>query len=242
MSVTELGYSRKTILIANTLSTTRNSTESPLLRLSGELRNRILGYVVGGHIVVLDDSLGSRPTGAPSGVPLPYRLTTYSQTNFQDSIGMKCVSQSLNVTLVCRQLYFESAPLQFKITSFHFRSLQAFKLFTEVLTSRQRSAIKAISIGHLFLSQTRLFSSSRESPQIHPRLSLPGLSKVYLAPDAMRHLRRGATTRDKLVQAIPLLHLDGDEGKGVWIGGFNVFDETAVLNDASGFLITSDTG
>jgi len=236
--VTEPGYSRKTILIANTLSTTRNSTESTLLRLPGELRNRTLGYVVGGHIVVLDDGLRPRPTG----VLIPFRLTVYSQTNFQDSTGMKRVSQSLTVTLVCRQLYFESAPLQFKITSFHFRTAQAFKLFAEVLTSRQRSAIKAISIGDKFLSQTLAFSFYREFPQIHPRLSLPGLSEVYLAPDAMRNLRSCATTHDKLGRAIRILHLDGDEGKGVWIGGFNVFDETAVLEDAPGFLITSETG
>ena len=240
--MTEPGYSRKTILTANTLSTTRNSTESPLLRLPGELRNRILGYVVGGHIVVLFDSPRSRPAGAPSGLPLQFRFTACSQTNFHDSYGMKRVSQSLTVTLVCRQLYFESAPLLFEINSFNFRSVQAFELFAETLTSRQRSAIKTISISYNYVSTTRLFSTSGELPQIHPRLLLPGLSKVYLAPDAIEHLRDGATTREKLVEAMRLLNLGGHEGEGVWIGCFDVFDKTAVLKDAPGFLITSDTG
>ncbi|KAI4931946.1 uncharacterized protein J4E92_003844 [Alternaria infectoria] len=240
--------------------TTRNSTESPLLRLPGELRNRILGYAVGGYTVIV--AVHCNPSVRP-GPQLKGRLAiahqfvnnqcpksrrdymlgiylnrSISTEDLSDFRGATCsldgVDQILTVTRVCRQLYHETALLQFKTNCFHFNSMDALDLFTEKLASIQLRAITAISIGMGYMYGHRFHMTSR--PQPHIRVFFSGLKKLFMTAGAME-IFSGATPHARLVTAVDRLSFGGDEGKGLWVGCFCVLDETAVLKDAVGFTI-----
>ena len=142
--------------------------------------------------------------------------------------------QILTITQTCRQVYHETALLQFKSNFFHFNTVHALRIFTEDLTLNQRRAITAISIGELYM-----FSTRKPTRKLYMRVLLPGLKKVCLKKNTLRYFE-AATTHGKLVMAVDALVLGGEEGKGVWIGNFDVRDPNAVLGEAFGFTIGSD--
>ena len=144
------------------------------------------------------------------------------------------VSQILTITQTCRQVYHETALLQFKSNFFQFNTVDTLGIFTKKITLHQRRAITAISIGELYMFITR-----RPTPKPHMRVLLPGLRKVCLKKNALRYFE-AATTHEKLVMAVDALVLGGEEGKEVWIGCFDTRDPNAVLGEAVGLTIGSD--
>ena len=267
----KLAYNGKTILIADTPSTTRNMTQSPLLRLPGELRNKIFAYAVGGHIITVtrvppyessessddEDDLDSiRYEDDDSYERLEFRLATATQPKLPNHLayyfnggvisdgslqghGSSRVSSIFTVGRVCRQIYTETALLQYKTNYFHFEVPGFTYVFVKQLTSEQLHAIPAISIGDGYLSQEMFGSACFVTPELW-RL-FRGLRKVCLVPGIMEWTD-APTPREKLVKVAKDLCFDIKENAGLWVGVFDVFDETAVLQDAFGITIKSADG
>ncbi|KAH6864799.1 hypothetical protein BKA58DRAFT_471995 [Alternaria rosae] len=221
--------------------TTRNMTQSPLLRLPGELRNKIFAYAVGGHVILAKLVTLYEPNFAER---LEFCLTTTVQPKppkeprnrgyhgshhiySGDSLDVflpgntsQRVSRIFTVGRVCRQIYTETALLQYKTNCFHFDVPAFIDLFTKQLTFDQRRAIpRYLHWGWIL------------SPGILGR-------KIYLVPEILEWTD-APTFRDKLVKKARSLCLDVKENAGLWVGVFDVFDETAVLQDAFGFTIKS---
>ncbi|KAI4688442.1 hypothetical protein J4E81_008039 [Alternaria sp. BMP 2799] len=253
--------------------TARNSTESPLLRLPGELRNRVFAHLLGGYTIVVIHHKRPDTLGLYDGLKLTLSLTTSLESypprkslymgprmingrylneadekernecrekelkEARETREKRRVPQILTITQACRQIYQETALLQFKSNIFHFTSVDALQVFTEDTTLHQRRAITTISVSEQY---TFTVSGSRRPRSLpHMRVFLPGLKRVCLMKHALRWF--GAdTTREKLVEAVPGLALGGEEGKGVWIGYFDVRDPNAVLEEAFGITIGSD--
>jgi len=249
-------------------------TQSPLLRLPGELRNKIFAYAVGGHIITVtlaaphessddEDDLDSiRYEDDDSCERLEFRLATAAQPKppmelrelgyhssyhidggaldaFLQGNASTRVSSIFTVSRVCRQIYTETALLQYKTNYFHFDVPAFVDLFIKHLTPEQLHAIPTISIGDGYLIQEifgPVCSITRELRQ-----QFTGLSKIYVVPEIMEWTK-ALTPLDKLIQVARNLRLDIEENAGLWVGVFDVFDETAVLQDAFGITIKSAAG
>ncbi|KAI4947475.1 hypothetical protein J4E91_006829 [Alternaria rosae] len=125
---------------------------------------------------------------------------------------------------------------RYKTNYFHFDVPAFIDLFTKQLTFDQRRAIPAISIGDGYLVQEFWGDQSFAAPEL--RRLFPGLRKIYLVPEILEWID-APTSRDKLVKVARNLRLDVKESAGLWVGVFDVLDETAVLQDAFGFTIKS---
>ena len=243
-------------------------TQSPLLRLPGELRNKIFAYAVGGHIITVtlasddEDDLDWMRYEDDSTTRLKFCLTTTVQPNvprephnlgyhsnyyindvfswdaFLEAKASTCVSRIFTVGRVCRQIYTETALLQYKTNYFHFKTPIFIDLFIMQLTFEQRRAILAISIGDGYLVQ-QVWCHQFLTPDSLRQFS--GLRKIYLVPEIMEWAD-APTPRDKLAKVARELGLDVTENAGLWIGLFDIFDETVVLRDAVGFTIKSAAG
>ena len=106
-------------------STKRNQIESPLLRLPGELRNRIHDYV--------------HPTQMWTVPPLAFVLD-----NGKADASPPGLSKALLNTQVCRQIYAENALLPLMNSVF---LVEKARWFLD-LTSHQRNAITTIELPH----------------------------------------------------------------------------------------------
>ncbi|KAI4612095.1 hypothetical protein J4E80_007549 [Alternaria sp. BMP 0032] len=243
-------------------------TQSPLLRLPGELRNKIFAYAVGGHIITVtlappcdssessddeDDVEWVRHEDDDSYKYLQFRLATAAQPKppieprslgyhsryhiVGGALDATHVSSIFTASRVCRQIYTETALLQYKTNYFHFDVPVCIDLFIKHLTSEQLQAIPTISIGDGYLIEEifgPVCSITREL-----RKQFLGLSKIYLVPEIVEWTS-APTPREKLVKVARNLRLDIKENAGLWVGIFDVLDETAVIQDALG--VTIETG
>ncbi|KAI4678804.1 uncharacterized protein J4E84_008623 [Alternaria hordeiaustralica] len=281
--------------ISNAVSeiATRNMTQSPLLRLPGELRNKIFAYAVGGHIITVNlvplaaiyessddededededkdededdyededkwtrsedysyEQLEFRLATAAQPKPSKELLTRGYHSRYHIDSGVSLdgflkgnastrVSNIFTVSRVCRQIYTETALLQYKTNYFHFDVPALTELFVKQLTSDQLHAIPAISIGDGYRSQEWFGSVCSITPELC-RL-FRGLRKVCLVPEILEWTD-APTPREKLVKVARNLRLDIKENVGLWVGLFDIFDETAVLQDAVGFTIKFAAG
>ncbi|KAI4634112.1 uncharacterized protein J4E87_001282 [Alternaria ethzedia] len=117
--------------------TFRNQTESPLLRLPGELRNRIYELVVGGNIIFVSGLL-QRPEKALVDLMTPGVAQKSTWTS---------VSRIFTIGLACRQLHRETALTQYTKNVFHFDDMQSGRAFVNGLTSTQRALLTSISVN-----------------------------------------------------------------------------------------------
>lgn len=164
----------------------RNQAESPLLRLPGELRNRIYELAVGGNIIVVTKSYKRwRKTSVyltsadPSGP---------DAKSAQASIRAP-VSGIFTIGLVCRQLHRETALSQYAKNLFHFDSMTAGQILLESLNSAQRALLTSISIqvGTYFV--TRWFFGwviDLRTSLDETGISLPKLKHVYFGPELVK--------------------------------------------------------
>ncbi|KAF2025242.1 hypothetical protein EK21DRAFT_117029 [Setomelanomma holmii] len=133
-----------------------NAVTSPLLRLSGEIRNQIYGYVFSGYSVSTDYGRQSRP---PS-----FYLITEAEHHWQ-SLESVCGSM-----FVCRKLYAETRLLAFRLNEFYL-GLDCFERLQQILNIQQLNAISRINI--------HLNALERHYPKEELRL-LPGLKHVVV--------------------------------------------------------------
>lgn len=102
---------------------------SPLLRLPGEIRNRIYKYALcGKHIAFLH--------------PLLYMSDdTCSRTSPPIHVRSNSVPKLLRLTQICRQIHAETDLLVFKANEFRIGNELSFKTFVQSLSQRQLEAI-----------------------------------------------------------------------------------------------------
>ncbi|KAI4644342.1 hypothetical protein J4E93_006243 [Alternaria ventricosa] len=193
--------------------TLRNQIESPLLRLPGELRNRICELAVGGNIIVVR-SCYKRPG------KISVHLTS------ADTPGpVTSVSGIFTMGLACRQLHQEIALTQYTKNIFHFDGVQAFRTFVEGLTTAQRALLTSVSINvEDYLGPKLYWDLFTNVWKGHEgtKIFLPELERVYInAPDRQLSL---------LVHVEVVLHIlweklkIGTERKeGISLMAFDVF-------------------
>ncbi|KAF9732882.1 hypothetical protein PMIN07_007212 [Paraphaeosphaeria minitans] len=115
--------------------TKRNSTESPLLRLPGEIRNMIYGYVTG-HYNIYHTSDGRLMVGPID--PWDWRHAF---------VEFPSVPSLLTLTLVCRQTYIESRMHVFANNTFDTKNFFYFRRRVEKLSTEQKHAISTITLA-----------------------------------------------------------------------------------------------
>ncbi|KAI4611745.1 hypothetical protein J4E83_007996 [Alternaria metachromatica] len=160
--------------------TLRNQAESPLLRLPGELRNRIYELAVGGNIIVVSSSykrwrkMSVYLTSADPSGP--------DAKSAQASIRAP-VSDIFTIGLVCRQLHRETALIQYAKNLFHLDNIYYGRDFVDSLSSAQRALVTSISvrIGTYFVA--RWFNSYPRKDLDMPSLFLPQVERVYISPE-----------------------------------------------------------
>ncbi|KAI4931943.1 uncharacterized protein J4E92_003841 [Alternaria infectoria] len=158
-------------------------TESPLIRLPGELRNRIYELAVGGNIIAV--------TGF---YRRPGKLSVYltsANTSGPDAKSAQAslrapVSGIFTIGLVCRQLHRETALIQYAKNLFHFDIMYHGQEFVDSLSSAQRALLTSISVRIDTYSMARwLYRYPRKSPDVLG-LFLPQVERVYISPEQFK--------------------------------------------------------
>ncbi|KAK3725492.1 hypothetical protein LTR37_000462 [Vermiconidia calcicola] len=172
-----------------------NASESPLLRLPPELRNRIYGYVLGGNILHVSRNGWSQITvticrrpdlDAPRADAIREQGAedvTFRYRNHHASLGCTLSfhkdngARKLDVVLLqtCRHIHREAALLPHLLSTFAFDcDLMDFSVFTDTLIPSQRRAIRAVTLVTCGRTIPRIKSPSQIS-------RLTGLTHVTLS-------------------------------------------------------------
>lgn len=230
----------------------RNEKESPLLKLPGELRNRIYEFVVGGHVIVIEHS-GRMTTPYVPRLPVKLTcrlitssssLTSQSGTLAEDRISgeregqpiepSERVSRIFTLGLVCRQIRAETASIQYKHNIFHFHNPSAFEVFTWQLSAAQCNAIVQVSIGRVYALNTFLgLSYIAFDPSLDFASScmllvmLPKLVHLFIAPSTLR-LLEPKSGEDKIGRAMLALGIrKGPKDDGLMVVVQDVLDHAS---------------
>ncbi|KAI4659039.1 uncharacterized protein J4E78_005462 [Alternaria triticimaculans] len=160
-------------------------TESPLLRLPGELRNRIYELAVGGNIIVVTKSY-TRP--GKTSVCLTSANTSGPDAKSAQASIRAPVSGIFTIGLVCRQLHRETALSQYAKNLFHFDNMYHGRDFVDSLSSAQRALLTSISVNvedyfrsdfsWNFISSTWTWRSVVDTDT---EIFLPQLESVYIS-------------------------------------------------------------
>jgi hypothetical protein len=144
--------------------TALNSTDSPLLRLPAELRNKIYAYAVGGYVIYVLDLRWGDPLVTPEirlclsklfRLSGPLIRTPRDETAYRDGSEesthrslhkCKVVSKIQNLSLVCRQIAAESSLFPFKYNTFKFDGQQTLEAFAQRLSLPQLCAVQTIGV------------------------------------------------------------------------------------------------
>jgi hypothetical protein len=127
-------------------STARNSRESPLLRLPGEIRNEIFSYVLGGKTLVAQwhfDPLLARVAGMTFTTRSALSIADPESDTSSSSDTGNVKSADLAILSVCRQSYHEARllPMSSNIWLFH----KVYSLHSETLSRLCDFQIRAIT-------------------------------------------------------------------------------------------------
>ncbi|KAH7076476.1 hypothetical protein BKA63DRAFT_411228, partial [Paraphoma chrysanthemicola] len=169
----------------------RNREQSPLLRLPGELRNKIYAYALSDGIVTVFGPRGEKKyhfhaqLAAASG-------QQHSATNLLSILGF---------TTACRQLHAETQSLVFPSITFHIHSDGSFVEFLDDITEAQRDTIANIQLttpdaregGRVWAHSTLYPRNDHRSQEMHldylewsaalPLNRLAGLKRVIVEDD-----------------------------------------------------------
>ncbi|KAL5121288.1 hypothetical protein ACEQ8H_000756 [Pleosporales sp. CAS-2024a] len=147
----------------------RNRHRSPLLRLPGELRNKVYEYVLGGVIVSVFPSVDAR-----FAYQLHAHRTSPSATLGEDPTMLEAMA----LLRVCRHIYAETRFLPLKLFTLHVNSGGSFFEFLKTLHPMERDAITTIQVstpdanegGTLLHCVNRLVGNDFNSQKIHLEL------------------------------------------------------------------------
>ncbi|KAL5121361.1 hypothetical protein ACEQ8H_000829 [Pleosporales sp. CAS-2024a] len=128
----------------------RNSTQSPLLRLPGEIRTKIWQYALGHHRVSMHRVRdGRRYAPIRLGVSVrPMHATT--------SLGCSFVCPNFSLARVCRQVYAEAAAFAYSLNTFAFDSYATLDLWAKKRVVGQRRLVASIDMPYNYTQLYRL--------------------------------------------------------------------------------------
>lgn len=111
-----------------------NQRQSPLLRLPGELRNKIYGYVFSDSVISVWRS--------SSGPPGYFNLDTFAGS--RDSYSIDPTTRVTDITKTCRQIHAETRLLLFRLVTFQVHSDGSLGALLNALEDSQRDAIATL--------------------------------------------------------------------------------------------------
>ena len=238
-----------------------NKPGSPLLRLPGELRNKVYSFAVGGFVIMVSNK-GSRSSIFRPNEPvkLTYRLaiaTTHgtieqseNNTNASGSCleagpspGVEHVSSIFTIARVCRQVSEETALLQYKENVFSFSTELVLLSFSAMLKSAQRNAINTIPIETEYVEDTvchrSVYSFLGMSTPMPPfREILPSLNSIFVAPRSLQSVD-GETNEQKFFRVHDILDLNAECDIGLLFRCYDVLDATADLKGSCSVKVIS---
>ncbi|KAJ4325868.1 hypothetical protein N0V94_000430 [Neodidymelliopsis sp. IMI 364377] len=132
----------------------RNSLESPLLRLPGEIRYKIWKHALGDHLIDIQYLSHEVPMDNIWDINTVYPSSTLVPPGF--------VRPTFQLPEVCRQIYLEASPYIYTLNTFAFHSLLALDKW----------------IKNRCLGQRRLIASL-DVPRTYVRLYRSGLRKTF---------------------------------------------------------------
>jgi hypothetical protein len=193
LSVSESEVSCRTRAGSLQYSESRNRRNSPLLRLPGELRNRVYEYAMSG--VTISVFPAPKPWS-------PAQLHAHVADTATALTAMSSPSDTISLTRVCRQIHVETRLLPFRAFTFHINSDGSFSKFVDSLLPIQRDAISTIEMstpdanegGTLLHCVTRVTGNDFVSQKVH--LDLLEWSS-HLALDRLCGLKRVLVEEDK---------------------------------------------
>ncbi|KZM25614.1 uncharacterized protein EKO05_0001866 [Ascochyta rabiei] len=148
----------------------RNSIESPLLRLPGEIRDKIWRYALGEHEISIQNL--SREEVVSDG----YEIRTLHS---EALVSPGFVRHTFQLPKVCRQVYVESSHHVYLLNTFTFLSMGAFDRWIKNRCFGQRRLIASLDIPRVY---TRLYRSGfrRSFRQKFPNIRRIGIDNWTL--------------------------------------------------------------
>jgi hypothetical protein len=129
-------------------SAKRNSTISPLLRLPGEIRNRIWQYALGYHQI--DIGYYGFKRSWPIGPTLDVRSLRPAQ-HFPRTF----VRPNFALSRVCRQVYVESSAFIYTLNTFRFNNCTAIDRWVKSLALGQKRLVASIDVPSDYMHKYR---------------------------------------------------------------------------------------
>jgi hypothetical protein len=245
---------------SNIVSSTRNQIHSPLLRLPGELRNRIYRFALSGHIIVINGEWTKSPSwGSSCRLKSLLYVTSHAgernnptvltddhegerdnpiviKENYEDQRGSCCgrVADAFVLGRVSRQFHAETALLPYATNTFYFKDKWYLRYFVDKLSSAQAEAIATIALdpnGQLLVTPTSPNSSWLGAMP----LWLPRFKSVYIAPNHhdMFQWRMSRYDKRKLDALEDMAVVRSVHRGGLYMYCFDVFDARADLGQAT---------
>ncbi|KAF9699793.1 hypothetical protein EKO04_002247 [Ascochyta lentis] len=146
---------RRSALKAALAITEKNRTQSPLLRLPGELRNQIYSHLLVSGTTTLNryHFLRSGPTGDKMTIPQWYSLHS--------------------LISVCRDTRAEFEPLLHSLDTLTFAGPEIFSPWSKTMEGRMKSGIRCICFSDIYCqTHTRYFEAELEQLQSWPDLKM----------------------------------------------------------------------
>ena len=160
-------------------SVQRNAKYSPLLRLPGEIRNKIWAFAMGGHYIDVHEVVQFRTVES-----------IWVRTGFraQPNLGDKASQPSgFHLPEVCRQIYSETATLGYKLNTFilDLDGCGFSAKWVDSLLPAQTNAMTSV------VPKCVSFESYVASPYVESlRTTFPNLNRIEVPSDAVSLVRR----------------------------------------------------
>lgn len=168
------------MLLSTAKSVRRDQVKSPLLRLPGEIRNTIYGYVLGyGGFIIKSKARKTRKTDSDC----VKTLCGYGKHGKTYSKG-----HALALVSVCRQIYVETTMLPYRLNIFTFSIFNEFHDWCGNMIPAHRNAIEAVRIhGATFFCSWLLESHRTQTVEKPPKMrdfkklrKFPSLKRLYI--------------------------------------------------------------
>jgi hypothetical protein len=152
----------------------KSQNDFPLLRLPGEIRNKIYEYALGGNTILIRLSSHKPPFGRLiSEIVDPRQETSRQVTKAAPFYAL------LQLPAVCRQLRSEAGSLPYALSTFIVRvSIEFLERFVEALPGKMRSYIK--TLGMPWPYDSIFFLADMHRTQKANLRRLPALEKITL--------------------------------------------------------------
>ncbi|KAF1839896.1 uncharacterized protein K460DRAFT_437847 [Cucurbitaria berberidis CBS 394.84] len=125
------------------ISAKHNSLNSPLLRLPGEIRNKIWNYAVGYHQINISHSSYGRSSPIVSSCEVRPLYTNANLRTF--------IRPTFQLYKVCRQMYVETSAMIYMLNTFGFKGSGTFDRWIKKRAIGQRRLINSVDIPYEYM-------------------------------------------------------------------------------------------